>query len=63
MDYLVDVHKTHEDWLVKRTHGTTPCPVIILDANKTVDELVTSEYPKIKDIIWRKAMSHDEISR
>ncbi|CAG0897294.1 unnamed protein product [Darwinula stevensoni] len=62
MEYLVDVHKTHEDWLVMRSHGTIPCPVIVLDASKPVNELVNSEYPKIKDIIWRKAMSCDDIA-
>ncbi|XP_038069996.1 deoxynucleoside kinase-like [Patiria miniata] len=39
LDYLRDLHETHEDWLIRRTKFELPAPVLVLDATKPLDEM------------------------
>lgn len=37
---LENLHKMHEDWLVKQVHGPLPAPVMVLDANSDMEEIL-----------------------
>ncbi|XP_033625497.1 thymidine kinase 2, mitochondrial-like [Asterias rubens] len=39
MEYLRELHETHEDWLIKKTKFELPAPVIVLDATKPLNEM------------------------
>uniref|UniRef100_X1YYT3 Deoxynucleoside kinase domain-containing protein n=1 Tax=Capitella teleta TaxID=283909 RepID=X1YYT3_CAPTE len=40
MDYLQDLHNLHEDWLIHQTHFSVPCPVLVLDANLELQDML-----------------------
>lgn len=37
LDYLKELHQTHEDWLMKGKNNEIP--VLVMDANKTMEEV------------------------
>eukprot|EP00096_Caligus_rogercresseyi_P008012 TRINITY_DN26255_c0_g1_i1.p1 TRINITY_DN26255_c0_g1~~TRINITY_DN26255_c0_g1_i1.p1 ORF type:complete len:221 (+),score=54.47 TRINITY_DN26255_c0_g1_i1:124-786(+) len=37
LDYLVDLHEAYEDWLIRKSLGPTPAPVLIIDANEGIE--------------------------
>ncbi|XP_012252857.1 deoxynucleoside kinase isoform X2 [Athalia rosae] len=44
LEYLKQIHQVHEDWLYNRTLHCLPAPVMVLDADKSLNEmLVESE--------------------
>lgn len=36
---IEDLHNLHEEWLIKRTHGKVPAPVLVLDANNEYNKM------------------------
>lgn len=40
VDYLKDLHTLHEDWLYHRTSGQLPCPVLVIDADQSLDIVI-----------------------
>ncbi|KAK7496740.1 hypothetical protein BaRGS_00011949 [Batillaria attramentaria] len=39
LDYLQDLHRLHEDWLINKKCGSLPAPVLVIDANVDLPEL------------------------
>eukprot|EP00092_Neocalanus_flemingeri_P083752 GFUD01105131.1.p1 GENE.GFUD01105131.1~~GFUD01105131.1.p1 ORF type:complete len:320 (+),score=110.35 GFUD01105131.1:87-962(+) len=52
-DYIRGLHHLHEDWLVHGKHPL-PAPVIVVDANKDIDEM-REVFARQKEIVMRKA--------
>lgn len=48
--YLERLHGAYEEWLVKQRHGKIEVPILILDADKTKEEMVQT-YLQFKDVI------------
>ncbi|XP_070207231.1 thymidine kinase 2, mitochondrial-like [Littorina saxatilis] len=46
LDYLNELHKLHEDWLVNKTTGVLPAPVLVIDVDEDLNEVVK----KIEDL-------------
>jgi len=50
IDYLRELHDHHEDWLVHKKFSHPPAPVIVIDANQDVEDML-GEYEKcMRDI-------------
>lgn len=50
IEYLREIHEIHEDWLYRRTLFSVPAPVMIIDGNKSLEEMVP-QFEKCKDQI------------
>ncbi|XP_067672097.1 thymidine kinase 2, mitochondrial-like [Haliotis asinina] len=49
---LIDeLHNLHEEWLVKQTLGSIPAPVLILDANRGYDKMMSLYEDKRREIL------------
>ena len=45
------LHKSYEDWLVHKTQGPLPAPVLVLDADQGIDNMITTyETYKVKTL-------------
>ncbi|KAL4713936.1 hypothetical protein ACJJTC_015590 [Scirpophaga incertulas] len=53
--YLENLHQLHEDWLINKTLGECPAPVLVLDADLDHSE-ITEEYKRSEHQILRKAV-------
>ena len=40
--YGQSLHKSYEDWLVHKTQGPLPAPVLVLDADQGIDNMITT---------------------
>lgn len=54
LDYLKDLHKLHEDWLVHRKHPV-PAPVLIINADMDLAQM-KAEYVKHEDKVFGRSM-------
>ncbi|XP_024870976.1 deoxynucleoside kinase-like isoform X1 [Temnothorax curvispinosus] len=50
LEYLRQIHEIHDDWLYKKTLFSLPAPVMILDGDKSLEEMVP-QFEKCKDRI------------
>ncbi|RVE50672.1 hypothetical protein evm_004704 [Chilo suppressalis] len=55
LSYLESLHKLHEDWLIHKTLGECPAPVLVLDADLDLSE-ITEEYKRSEHQILRQAV-------
>ncbi|XP_053622488.1 deoxynucleoside kinase-like [Plodia interpunctella] len=55
LSYIEELHKLHEDWLINRTSGECPAPVLVIDADLDLSQ-ITDEYKKSEHQILRKAV-------
>ncbi|XP_046419386.1 deoxynucleoside kinase isoform X1 [Neodiprion fabricii] len=51
LEYLRQVHDVHDDWLYNRSLFSVPAPVMVLDANKSVSEMM-AEFEKCRRSIF-----------
>lgn len=40
IEYLKEIHEIHEDWLYRQTLFSLPAPVMIIDGDKSLEEMV-----------------------
>ena len=50
LDYLKNLHNVYEDWLINRTLGHVKVPILVLDANKGMEDMIET-YIKHKEQI------------
>ncbi|XP_012222460.1 deoxynucleoside kinase-like isoform X3 [Linepithema humile] len=50
LDYLRQIHEIHDDWLCRKTWFSLPAPVMIIDGDKSLEEMVP-QFEKCKDRI------------
>jgi len=50
LDYLRQIHEIHDDWLYRKTLFSLPAPVMIIDGNKSLEEMIP-QFEKCKDRI------------
>lgn len=55
LSYLEELHELHEDWLVHRTLGECPAPVLVLDADLDHSK-ITEEYKRSELQVLRRAV-------
>lgn len=51
LEYLRQIHDVHDEWLCKGSLFSRPAPVMILDANKSMDEML-ADYAKCVNKIF-----------
>ncbi|CAG5136533.1 unnamed protein product [Candidula unifasciata] len=51
LEYLRALHELHDDWLLHRKRGELPAPVLVLDANKNLQDLQRDIDAASQDII------------
>ncbi|KAL2722545.1 deoxynucleoside kinase-like isoform X2 [Vespula squamosa] len=51
LEYLKQIHEIHDEWLLYQSLFSLPAPVIILDGNKSIEEMV-AEFDKCKNKIF-----------
>ncbi|KAK2581628.1 hypothetical protein KPH14_002130 [Odynerus spinipes] len=51
LEYLKQIHEIHDEWLFYQTLFSVPTPVVILDGDKSIEEMV-AEFEKCKDKIF-----------
>lgn len=54
LEYLRQIHEIHDDWLYKQTLFSLPAPVLVLDGNKGLDEMIT-QFESCKNRIFNKS--------
>ena len=40
LDFITSLHNVYEDWLIKQKFGNIDVPVLVMDANKSKEELL-----------------------
>lgn len=40
MDFMEGLHQSYEDWLIHKTQGSLPAPVLVLDADQGVEKML-----------------------
>lgn len=55
LEYLKQIHDIHDEWLYHRTLFNVPAPVLVLDGNKNLDEML-AEFENCKKQIFDKKM-------
>lgn len=58
LEYLKQIHEIHDEWLFYKTLFTVPAPVIVLDGNKSIEEMVL-EFDKCKNDIYAKKVEDE----
>lgn len=62
LNYLEQIHQVHDDWLLNRSLFTVPAPVIILNADQSMEEMFV-EFENCKENIFGNENIHNEIPR
>lgn len=62
-EYLRTLHRLHEAWLVEQKFGHLPAPVVTIDANVPLDQIVPIYCEKTQTIINRHANVACELAR
>merc|ERR1719221_1680872 len=50
MEFIESLHQSYEDWLIHEKQGKLPAPVLVLDADQGIDNMITT-YEQYKDEI------------
>lgn len=53
LEYLRQIHEIHDEWLYGQTLFSLPAPVMIIDGDKSLEEMVP-QYEKCKNRILKE---------
>lgn len=59
LEYLRQIHEIHDDWLYRQTLFSLPAPVMIIDGDKSLEEMVP-QFEKCKDRIFKSHHQTDD---
>ncbi|XP_075215674.1 deoxynucleoside kinase-like [Lycorma delicatula] len=62
LDYLVKLNQLHEDWLVENKVFSTQIPVIVLDANRTIPEIIEEFQHHEAEIVEKISIKQKNVS-
>ena len=48
---MQSLHQSYEDWLIHEKQGKPPAPVLVLDADQGIDNMITT-YEQYKVVSW-----------
>lgn len=60
LEYLKQIHNIHDEWLYHRTLFTLPAPVLVLDGNKNVKDIIV-EFENCKNRIFSRKVVEENI--
>ncbi|KAL0101980.1 hypothetical protein PUN28_018496 [Cardiocondyla obscurior] len=60
LEYLKQIHEIHDDWLYRKTLFSLPAPVMIIDGDKSLEEMVP-QFEKCKDMILNEQTDSSRI--
>ncbi|KAL3859905.1 hypothetical protein ACJMK2_010089 [Sinanodonta woodiana] len=52
LEYLQALHDLHEEWLIKKSKFPTPCPVLVIDANNSLPEMLKIYEERKSEILF-----------
>lgn len=58
LEYVKNVHKIHEEWLHDKVLFSLPAPVITIDGDQNLDEMLL-QFEKCKDEIFSKQIYNE----
>lgn len=58
LEFLTQLHQIHDEWLLDKKIFPLPAPVIVLNGDKSMEEMM-SEFNICKDSIYRKGSLHE----
>lgn len=62
LEYLKQIHELHDDWLVRQTLFSLPAPVMIVDGDKSLEEM-EPQFEKCKDRILNEKIDDTSNTR
>jgi len=54
LEFLQSLHQSYEDWLINKTSGPLPAPVLIMDADQGIDNMIRTYETYKEEIRGRK---------
>jgi len=61
LDFITSLHNVYEDWLIEQKFGEINVPVLVMDANKSKEELMKIYQQEKDKIFGQKAMKSGQI--
>ncbi|XP_033217886.1 deoxynucleoside kinase-like [Belonocnema kinseyi] len=58
LEFLTQLHQIHDEWLLNKNFSSLPAPVIVLNGDKSIEEMM-SEFNICKDSIYSKGSLHE----
>lgn len=61
LDYLKQIHQIHDEWLYHRTLRPVPAPIITINGDKELHEMV-EEFDKCKNKIFSNVIDDNDVN-
>lgn len=61
LEYLKQIHQIHDDWLYHQTLKPVPSPVITINGDRELSEMV-EEFDKCKNEIFSKVIDDNDVN-
>lgn len=61
LEYLKQIHQVHDDWLYHRILKPIPAPIITINGDRELHEMV-EEFEKCKDKIFSKVIDDSDVN-
>jgi len=61
LEYLKQIHQIHDDWLLHRTLKPIPAPVIIINGDRQLHEML-DEFDKCKNEIFNNVIDDSDVN-
>lgn len=61
LEYLKEIHQIHDDWLYHQTLKSVPSPIITINGDRQLHEMV-EEFDKCKNEIFSKVIDDNDVN-